>query len=116
MNLLADMVVAVHFLWIVFLLLGALAGVRSRWVRWFHGGALGFAVLMQVMGWYCPLTHLEFWLRGGRGRPGSFIVAWLERLVYLEVSPRAVLAGTLILVALNLCVYWRAGRRKHGTC
>jgi hypothetical protein len=41
-----------------------------------HGLGLAFSIVMQVFGWYCPLTHLEFWLRAVHPAtiyPGSFI-------------------------------------------
>ena len=86
----ADFVVLVHFLWIVFLFFGAVWGVRSKVIRIIDVSGLSFAVLIQVLGWYCPLTHLEVWLRS-KDNPalpytGSFIIHYLEKIVYLELS------------------------------
>ena len=43
-----------------------------------HLSGLFFAILIQVFGWYCPLTHLEFWLRSKHDPAlvyvGSFMV------------------------------------------
>jgi len=107
----ADFVVLVHFLWILFLIFGALLGVRNKVIKYIHLSGLLFAILIQIFGWYCPLTHLEFWLRS-RHNPsiayaGSFIIHYVERLVYLEISQTMVLVFTIFLSLFNLWVYLR---------
>jgi hypothetical protein len=107
----ADFVVLVHFLWILFFIFGALLGVRNKAIKTIHLSGLLFAILIQIFGWYCPLTHLEFWLRS-RHNPsiayaGSFIVHYMERLVYLEISQTGVLLATIGLVIFNSWLYLR---------
>ncbi len=108
-RVLADSVVFLHFLWIVFLVLGAFLGVRYRKVKYLHLGGLAFAVVMQVADWYCPLTHIEVWLRRRHdpslGYGGSFIIHYVEEVVYLDVSPRAIFALTIVLCAFNAWMY-----------
>ncbi len=105
----ADFVVLVHFLWIVFLSLGAIWGVRSKVIRIIHLSGLSFAVLIQLLGWYCPLTHLEVWLRSKHNPvlsyTGSFIIHYLEKIVYLELSQVMVFGLTIILCLFNLWIY-----------
>lgn len=108
-KVLADFTVLVHFLWILFLVLGALWGRRSRTVRWIHLGGLGFAGALQVFDWYCPLTHLESWLRV-RHDPhtaytGSYLIHYIEKVVYLEVPHSLIVVLTLALCAVNLRIY-----------
>jgi hypothetical protein len=83
--------------------------VRNRRVRIFHLSGLGFAVLIQIFDWYCPLTHLEIYLRGrhdpATAYAGDFIVWYLEQAVYLQVPRSAVVIGTVFLIAVNLLVY-----------
>lgn len=62
-RILADLVVLVHFLWILFLIFGAFWGAKHRTARLFHLAGLAFAVVIQAFDWYCPLTYLEVWLR-----------------------------------------------------
>ena len=105
----ADFVVFVHFLWILFLIFGALLGVRNKAIKYIHVSGLLFAILIQIFGWYCPLTHLEFWLRS-RHNPsiayaGSFIIHYMERLVYLEISQTGILLATIGLVIFNSWLY-----------
>jgi len=105
----ADFVVFVHFFWILFLIFGALLGVRNKAIKYIHVSGLLFAILIQIFGWYCPLTHLEFWLRS-RHNPsiayaGSFIIHYMERLVYLEISQTGILLATIGLVIFNSWLY-----------
>jgi hypothetical protein len=108
-RVLAEIVLLVHFLWIVFLFVGGCWGRRSLITGSLHIGGLAFAVVIQVFGWYCPLTHLEVWLRRrqypGAGFEGSFIVHYLERLVYPDVSMRLVFILTICLCVLNVLLY-----------
>ena len=110
-KILADAVVLIHFLWIVFLFLGALWGRKSRIVKIFHLSGLAFAFIIQIFDWFCPLTHLEFWLRGKHNpdltHAGSFIIYYVERIVYIEISRYIVLIVTLLLGALNVWIYLR---------
>ena len=111
----ADFVVFIHFLWIVFLIFGAFIGKKYRVVKIFHIAGLGFAVIMQVFGWYCPLTHLEIWLRQ-RHDPfltysGSFIVYYVERLIYIELAPWIIFVLTLILVSVSVYIYYRKNEK-----
>ena len=114
-KILADSVVFIHFLWIVFLIFGALPGVRYRPVKYFHIGGLGFAVVSQIFGWHCPLTYLEVWLRerhGELGYGGSFIAYYLERIIYLEVSGTAIFTLTVVLCIFNIWLYSGSKRRN----
>jgi hypothetical protein len=108
-KILADLVVFVHFLWILFLFLGALWGRQKKFIKILHLSGLGFALLLQVSGWYCPLTYLEIWLRA-KYHPelaytGSYIIHYMEQLIYIEISPSVILIVTLLLIAFNLWIY-----------
>jgi hypothetical protein len=113
-RILADAVVLVHFLWILFLIFGAFAGRRHRTIKYVHIGGLAFALMLQVFDWYCPLTHLEVWLRAhydpGEAYAGSYIVQYLEKIVYVEVNRWVIAVLTIVLCGANVLVYSR-GRR-----
>jgi hypothetical protein len=112
-GLLADAVVGFHFLWILFLVLGAWWGRSHRLVRMVHLAALILAFLVETLDWFCPLTHLELWLRH-RGSLGgyseSFIAHYLNQLIYLDVSHTLIVILTILLCMLNL--WWYLPRRK----
>src|SRR3972149_9623575 len=100
-KILADLVVLLHFLWILFLLFGAFFGKRNRGIKIFHLAGLLFAVILQISDWYCPLTYLEVWLRSKHDPnlvyTGSFIIHYVEEIVYIELS-RDLVAGLAILL------------------
>ncbi len=76
-----------------------------------HGAGLVFAIVSQIFGWYCPLTHLEVWLAekqgAARAYPGSFIAHYAEKLVYIDVPPALIFVLTLILITANAWIYGR---------
>ena len=118
-GILADIVVFAHLLWVLFLIAGAYWGRKHRLVRLAQGAGLGFAVISQVFGWYCPLTYLEVWLRkkqaAARDYPGSFIAHYAEKLVYIELSPAIIFVLTLALVGINVLIYKRALTRTGSS-
>ena len=114
----ADIVVAFHFAWILFLIGGAIIGRQVRWVMWTHTAALGYSVLLQIFSWICPLTYLEVWLRSRGGREsyaGSFIAHYLERLVYLEIPQGWLFLITLIVIGTSAVVYYNATHKEAAT-
>lgn len=113
-KILADLSVLLHFCWILFLVFGAFGGVKNKAVRFFHWFGLGFAFIIQILDGYCPLTHLEVFFRSKHdpalAYSGSFLIYYLEKLVYLEVPHYLILIATICLGGFNLFLYvgyWR---------
>ena len=107
----ADFTVFIHFLWITFLIFGAFIGRKVRAVKYLHISGLCFAVIIQIFGWYCPLTHLEVWLRE-RHDPsityrGSFLIHYIEQIVYLELTPGTIFVLTVILIGASVLLYMK---------
>ena len=113
-KILADGVVLIHFLWIVFLFFGVFWGIKNKVVRILHFSGLAFAFVIQIFDWYCPLTHLEVWLRSRHASAltytGSFIIHYVEEIVYIELSRTLILLLTVILCALNVWLYLKKSR------
>jgi len=107
----ADIVVLIHFLWIIFLITGGFLGRRNRVIKFFHVGGLFFAFIIQIFDWYCPLTHLETWLREKHdpslSYSGSFIIHYLEKLIYIELSHWIIFILTVLLIIFNAFLYLR---------
>jgi uncharacterized membrane protein YozB (DUF420 family) len=110
----ADITVVVHLLWIVFLIAGVYWGRKHPAVRNVHIAGMGFAFVSQIFGWYCPLTHLEVWLRAHQNQAaaytGSFIVYYTEKLIYVTISPSVIFVLTFVLIGINIFVYARTIR------
>jgi hypothetical protein len=96
-RIVADIVVAVHAMFVGFVAFGMVAIVigllfRWRWARnfWFrvgHLAAIGFVVVQSLAGVECPLTTWERELReqGGQATyPGDFIPHWLHELIFFD--------------------------------
>ena len=108
-NLLADLVLIAHALFIVFVLLGGLLLLHWPRLAWLHLLSIIWAVFAEVASWVCPLTPLEnYWrmLAGGDMYQGDFIQRYLLPLVYpagLTPMIQLMLAG--VVVVLNLVIY-----------
>ena len=115
-KILADIVVMIHFLWILFLFLGAFWGVRNKAAKIFHISGLLFAFLIQISDWYCPLTYLEVWLRSKHNPSlaytGSFIIYYVEKIVYIEISRSLLILLTILLFGTNAWLYFKKSKIK----
>jgi hypothetical protein len=118
-KILADLVVLIHFLWIIFLFLGAVLGAKFKTIKIIHLSALCFAILIQVFDWYCPLTYLEFWLRSkydpALTYSGSFIIHYVEKVVYLEISRSFIFILTVFLCIFNGWLYLTKIKFPHSS-
>ena len=118
-GLAADAVVAFHFTFVLFVVLGGLLVRRWPRVAWVHLPCAVWGGLVELTGLICPLTPLEKWLRDQAGLAsygGGFIAHYIVPILYpagLTRGVQLVLAG--FVVGLNLAVYtrwWRARRRR----
>jgi len=94
-------------LWVVF---GALL-TRSRPIlRWLHVASLVWGILKELLHWPCPLNLLENWLEGKAGvepDQGGFLLHYLDKLVYPDISSMMLTTVAVIICALNLASYGR---------
>jgi len=118
-SLTADAVMALHFAFIVFALLGSFLVLRWPRLIWLHLPALAWAAYIEISGNICPLTPLENHFRelAGEGSYyGGFITHYLGPIIYPAGLTRSTQYLALaILVAINLTGYalvWR--RRRPG--
>jgi hypothetical protein len=116
---LADAVLLLHLLFIVFAVGGGLLALRWRWMPWLHLPALTWGATVELTGWICPLTPLENALRRAGGAAGyaeGFIERYLLPLIYpgaLTREQQFVLGGTLLVInAVVYAVVWRRRQRR----
>lgn len=115
-GLLADLVLGLHFLFIVFAVAGGVLALRWRWMPWLHLPALAWGAIVEFTGGICPLTPLENALRragGAAGYAGSFIERYLVPLIYpgeLTREWQFVLGGLLLVI--NAAIYFLVWRRR----
>ena len=71
-----DLVVAVHLLFVVFVVIGGLLLLRWPGLIWLHLPAVAWGVFIEFSGGICPLTPLENQLRLEAGQDaysGGFV-------------------------------------------
>ena len=117
-SLLADGVVVVHALFVLFVVLGGILVLRRPRVAWIHVPAALWGVAIEYFGWVCPLTPLETWLRARAGvarYSGGFIEHYLEPVLYPLGLTRHLqfILGTAALL-INILAYGLVlARRRH---
>jgi hypothetical protein len=114
---LADVVLVAHLAFVLFVVLGGLAALRWPRVAWVHVPVALYGAAIEFIGFICPLTPLEVWLRrrgGEAGYEGGFVEHYVTAALYPSGLTRgAQLAlGTAVLV-LTAVVYavWLRRRR-----
>ncbi len=108
-RLVADLVLVIHLLFILFATLGSFLVFKYRRLALFHLPAWFWAVLISFGGWVCPLTPLENWLRqrsGAVGYEGSFIEHYLLPIIYPGELTRSIqISLGLLVLAINFSIY-----------
>ncbi len=123
-QLTGDLVVVIHFLFILFVILGGLLVLRWPRFVYLHIPAALWGAIVEIQGWICPLTPLEHHLRQAAGhgvyRQG-FIDHYIMPLVYPPGLTREVqiVLGVLVVV-VNISLYafifhkkQKRNNRKH---
>lgn len=117
-GLLADAVVVVHGLFILFVVFGALLALRWPRLLWLHALAALWGAWVELAGRVCPLTPLENRLRrlaGSGSYAGGFIETYLLPAIYPGVLTREIQIGLgLFVLALNAGLYAWILRRRGG--
>jgi Protein of Unknown function (DUF2784) len=111
---LATSVLLLHALFIVWVIFGAFLTRSRPLLRWLHIASLVWGILIEFLPWPCPLTRLENWLEAKAGvQPyqGGFLLHYLDKLVYPDVSARALTVAGVTVCAFNLAVYGRQAWR-----
>lgn len=118
-HLLANTVLVIHGLFIVFVVLGGLLVFWKRWIAWIHLPVALYGVLVEWIGWICPLTPLENHFRhlaGAEGYSGGFIQHYLLPLIYpVNYTPTLQLILGAAVLLINLCIYSLLVWRIRGT-
>ena len=117
-QLLADAVLALHVAIVLFVVGGLLlvvAGnllswewVNAPWLRLIHLATIAVVAAEAWIGFVCPLTTLEMWLRSqvhGVTYQGSFVEHWLQALLFWQAPPWA-FTTVYSLFGLSVLATW----------
>lgn len=115
-HLLADAIVIIHFLFIIFIIGGGLLVISWPRVAFFHLPAAIWGAAVEIFGWICPLTPLENRFRclaGENSYSGDFIVQYMIPVIYPENLTTSVqkILGALVIV-VNI-IFYLIAIRKH---
>jgi len=138
-KILADIVVVLHFLFAAFMVIGFLFTLTSvigvyvfrkgGWFRrffgwsvfrWIHVCGIFFVAGLIVLDRYCPLTSLENAIRrlagDGGEYTGSFIIHYVEKLLYPDVPSAAIVVPTFLIALFTIAVFiFRPPWREKST-
>jgi len=108
-NVAADFIVLLHFLFIVFVLLGGFLVFKWRWIAWLHLPAVIWGALIVMVGWVCPLTPIENRLRQAAGDEvylTGFIEHYLGPVIYPSgLKPEIFIAMGVFVIVVNVVLY-----------
>ncbi len=107
---LATSVLRVHGLFIVWVIFGAFLARSRPILRWLHIASLIWGILTELLLWPCPLTWLEDWLESRAGiepYQGGFLLHYLDKVIYPDISATTLTITAVIICALNLALYVR---------
>lgn len=119
--ILADILVLLHLLFVVFVVAGGFLLLRWPRLAWLQLPAAVWGATIEFSSGICPLTPLENRLRALGGEAGysvSFVERYLMPILYpanLTVPTQFVLGGLVVVV--NLIAYalaYRAWKRRHA--
>lgn len=116
-KVLADLVVIIHFAFVVFAVLGALLVLKWKRMIWVHIPTVLWAALVEVAGWICPLTPLEGWLRR-KGGMESYELGFIEHYILPVLYPASLTRGLQIFLGIavlcvNFILYFLVYRRYY---
>ena len=98
-------VLLLHALFILWVVFGALVTRSRKVLRWLHIASLVWGIITELLPWPCPLTVLENWLEAKAGihpYQGGFLIHYLDKLVYPDISATILTVAGVIICVLNL--------------
>jgi Protein of Unknown function (DUF2784) len=107
---LAVSILALHALFILWVIFGAILTRSRPRLRWLHIASLVWGILTELLPWPCPLTLLENWLEAKSGvepYQGGFLLHCLDKLVYPNISATVLTVAGVLVCVLNLGIYAR---------
>jgi hypothetical protein len=123
-GLLADVVVAVHVCYVSFVVFGQLAiflgmflrwnWIRNFWFRVVHLVMISIVAVEAILDISCPLTDLEYYLRGRAGQEmaeGTFVGRLLHDLMFFNAEPWVFTTIYISFALLVMGSFWLAPPR-----
>jgi hypothetical protein len=113
------LVVALHFAFIGYVVIGGFLALRWRRTIWLHVPAVIWGIAIAAKRVDCPLTWVERWARARAGMaplpPDGFIAHYITGVIYPAGWVLGVQLASFVVVAVSWALYFRPwiGRRRH---
>jgi hypothetical protein len=107
-NAAASCILALHLVWILWVIFGAIWTRGRRWLTGFHLASLVWGIVVEIGPWPCPLTLAEDYFQGqatGGHSRGGFLAHFLASVVYPDLSVPLLTAAGVAVCCLNLGIY-----------
>jgi uncharacterized protein DUF2784 len=116
-QILTELTIIVHFLFILFVVAGGFLANRKRWLMIIHLCSIAWAVFAELSpGIICPLTQLEnhfAFLAGLSTYKEDFISRYLVPIIYQENVPVKIqYVLVVIVICINLIAYKILWKRR----
>jgi hypothetical protein len=118
-RILAETAMAVHFLFIAFVVLGGFLAWRWPRVIWLHLAAAAWGLCIVLFDLNCPLTYVEDRAREQAGQSGlsrGFIDTYLTGVIYPERfldEVRLLIAVVVAVSYAGVVIRWRRRRSEE---
>ncbi len=95
-----------HFAFLAYVTLGGLLAWRWPVLLWPHALVAAYALAITLVGWDCPLTHVEDWARMRAGQAGLPSEGFVEHYLTGVVYPAEHLLTAQLAVAAAVTASW----------
>lgn len=117
-KILADLIMVVHFVWVLFVLLGFILTLAGFWWKKFfdkwlfrsiHVAGILLVGVIAAWGKLCPLTLWENALREKynpvSAYEGSCIIYYVQKLLYPDINPLVIRTVTTFVTLFSIIIF-----------
>jgi hypothetical protein len=100
---LATLTLIVHFLFLLFVILGGLLFFIKPWILYFHIPAFFYGVYVELTQSICPLTYLENYLLT-KANLATYTTTFIQNYLYAIIYPMNLTKEIQISLAIALII------------
>ncbi|WP_067862198.1 DUF2784 domain-containing protein [Nocardia shimofusensis] len=105
-RLIADLTAFAHFAFLVYVVFGGFLAWWRPWAFWPHLAAAVWGFGSVLIGYDCPLTHLENWARRSAGTAELPSTGFIDHYLTGVIYPDDAVGLIRLLVAVVVLISW----------